>query len=79
MIRPQNGLMARRIAAKADTTAEAAKLLTPKCLANTGNTGTRTPKPTATENATIVSTSTSRGIEVRLRSHERGEKVTLRP
>ena len=49
---PQNGLETRRIRANAEITAPTSVFPTPKLRAKTGNTGTRTPKPTATQNAT---------------------------
>ena len=49
--RPQKGLQASRIRANAETTAPTSKLPTPKLRAKTGRTGTRTPKPTATQKA----------------------------
>ncbi|GAA1427567.1 hypothetical protein GCM10009616_05050 [Microlunatus lacustris] len=69
--RPQKGLIASRRAAKADTTAPTAKLSTPKLRANTGSTGTRTPKPTATQKAIRPSTYTSRGRPLEPRSRSR--------
>ena len=51
IIRPHSGLDTRRIRAKAEMTAPTSKLPTPKLRANTGSTGTSTPKPTATQNA----------------------------
>ena len=61
IIRPQNGLEASRISAKAEITAPTSKLPTPKLRAKTGSTGTRTPKPTATQKAIRPRTYTSRG------------------
>ena len=54
--RPQNGLDTSRIRANAEMTAPTWRLFTPKLRANTGSTGTRTPKPTATQKATSPST-----------------------
>ncbi len=59
--RPQNGLATSLIRANAEITAPTWRLLTPKLRAKTGRTGTRTPKPTATQNAISPSTYTSRG------------------
>ena len=51
----------KRMRAKTLMTDDAAKLETPKVLAKTGMAGARMPKPSATKNATAVSTATSRG------------------
>lgn len=67
-IRPQNGLVSRRMKAKADTTIAIWKLVTSNDLANTGRTGTTTPKPTATQKAMMPRTMTSRGTDVRRRT-----------
>ena len=53
---PQKGLEIRRIRANAEMTAPTSVFPTPKLRAKTGSTGTRTPKPTATQNATRPST-----------------------
>ena len=51
----------KRISAKTLITDDAARLETPNVFANTGIAGARMPKPSATKNATAVSTATSRG------------------
>ena len=53
---PQKGLEIKRIRANAEMTAPTSAFPTPKLRANTGSTGTKTPKPTATQNATRPST-----------------------
>ena len=53
---PQNGLETRRIKANAEMTAPTSVFPTPKLRAKTGSTGTRTPNPTATQNATRPNT-----------------------
>src|SRR5665811_1262284 len=58
---PAPGADAKRTSANTEMTAPAAKLLTPKSLANSGMAGARIPKPRATENATAVRTATSGG------------------
>src|SRR6478609_11714404 len=64
-IRPATGAEANRTSANTDTTAPAAKLLTPNSLANSGIAGATTPKPRATEKATAVRTATSGGSEAK--------------
>jgi len=59
--RPATGAEAKRTSANTEMTAPAAKLLTPKSLANRGIAGASIPNPSATENATAVSTATSGG------------------
>ncbi len=59
--RPATGAEAKRTSAKTEMTAPAARLLTPKALANNGIAGATMPNPSATENATAVSTATSGG------------------
>ena len=59
--RPATGAEAKRTSANTEMTAPAAKLLTPKSLANSGIAGARIPKPRATEKATAVRTATSGG------------------
>src|SRR5476649_592899 len=59
--RPATGADTKRTNANTEMTAPAAKLLTPKFLANSGIAGATIPKPRATENATAVRTATSGG------------------
>ena len=61
--RPLASAETRRMNAKAEMTAPAAVRPTPKSRAKTGMAGATTPNPTATANATAVSTVTSRGSE----------------
>ena len=63
--RPASGAEANRTSANTETTAPAAKLLTPNSRANSGIEGATTPKPRATEKATAVRTATSGGSEAK--------------
>src|SRR5476649_2292476 len=72
--RPATGADTKRTNANTEMTAPAAKLLTPKFLANSGIAGATIPKPRATENATAVRTATSggrdpKGLRGRIRPH----------
>src|SRR5450631_1587100 len=55
------GAEAKRTRANTEMTAPAARLVTPKFLANSGMAGATIPKPSATEKATTVRTATSGG------------------
>ncbi|GAA1398822.1 hypothetical protein GCM10009599_30230 [Luteococcus peritonei] len=69
----QPGLVTSRIKAKALITMPTIRLLTWKLRANTGSTGTITPKPTETQKAIVASTYTSRGRVGSGRSRFSGE------
>ncbi len=64
-MRRQNGLIARRMPANADTTRPIRKFDTPNEAAKIGSTGIITPNPTATKNAATASITTVRGNGVR--------------
>ena len=58
---PANGEEMNRIRANAETTAEAAKAVTPKDSAKIGIDGITMPKPSATKKAMLAKTATSTG------------------
>src|SRR5450432_3351608 len=75
--RPTPSAEASRMNAKADSTAPTSARPTPKWCANSGMTGATMPNPTATLNATAVSTATSFGRSPKTFVRNRCIRVTL--